>query len=132
MGKKSTMINEDSQNIYNKWVSGIAKREAPSEVITIDDVINRYRNNQNYQAPKTIPYPLSSLLDFIGNIFIKTAELRHALGNAIVYPLYRKDKNKINAIKRLNKKFKQIQDILYSCTEELNALVDNKEKDTKI
>lgn len=127
MAKKSTLLKEDNQMIYNKWVSGIAKREAPSEVITIDDIINRYRNNLNYRAPSAIPYPLTLFLDFIGNIFIKTAEIRHALGNAVVYPVYKKDPNKIKAIKNLNKKFKQIQKIIYSCTEELNALVETKE-----
>lgn len=125
MIKKSTVLNEDSQNIYNKWVSGIAKREAPSEVITVDDIINRYRNGSNYQAPKNIPYPITMLLDFLGNIFIKTAELRHTLGSAITYPLFKKSQNKINAIKTLNNKLKQIQEIIYSCAEELNVLVDN-------
>lgn len=128
MSQKSTILNEDSQNIYNKWVSGIAKREAPPEVITIDDIINRYRNNSNYQAPKNIPYPITLLIDFLGNIFIKTAELRHTLGNAVTYPIFKKSDKKINAIKALNKKMKQIQEIIYSCAEDLNALVDNEEK----
>lgn len=124
MTKKSTMINEDSQKIYNKWVSGIAKKEAPSEVITVDDIVNRYRNNSNHQAPKDIPYPITLLLDFLGNIFIKTAELRHALGNAVTYPLFKKSPDKVQAIKKLNEKLKQMQKIIYSCAEDLNALVD--------
>lgn len=128
MSKKSTLLNEDTQNIYNKWVSGIAKKEAPSEVITVDDIINRYRNNSNYQAPKTIPYPVTLLLDFLGNIFIKTAELRHTLGNAATYPLFKKSEEKIASIKRLNEKLKQIQEIIYSCAEDLNGLVDNPKK----
>jgi hypothetical protein len=128
MSKKSTILNEDSQNIYNKWVSGIAKKEAPSEVITVDDIINRYRNNSNYQATKSIPYPITLLLDFLGNIFIKTAELRHTLGNAVTYPLFKKSKEKIEAIKKLNEKLKQIQEIIYSCAEDLNSLVDKSEK----
>lgn len=127
MTKKSTVLNEDSQNIYNKWVSGIAKKEAPSEVITVDDVINRYRNNSDYQAPKNIPYPITLFLDFLGNLFVKTSELRHALGKAVTYPIFKTDKKKINAIKSLNEKLKKIQEIIYSCAPDLNALVDNKE-----
>jgi len=127
MLKKSTVLNEDSQNIYNKWVSGIAKKEAPSEVITVDDVINRYRNNSNYQAPKSIPYPITLFLDFLGNLFIKTSELRHSLGKAVTFPVFKSDKQKINALKNLNEKLKQIQEIIYSCAEDLNALVDKKE-----
>lgn len=128
MSKKSTLLNEDSQNIYNKWVSGIAKKEAPSEVITVDDIINRYRNNSNYQAPKSIPFPITLILDFLGNIFIKTAELRHTLGNAVTYPLFKKSESKIASIKNLNKKLKQIQELIYSCAEDLNDLVDKPEK----
>lgn len=128
MSKKSTLLNEDSQNIYNKWVSGIAKKEAPSEVITVDDIINRYRNNSNYQAPKSIPYPITLLLDFLGNIFIKTAELRHILGNAVTYPLFKKSEKKIASLKKLNEKLKQIQEIIYSCAEDLNGLVDNSKE----
>jgi hypothetical protein len=124
MSKKSTLIAEENQKIYNKWVSGIAKKEAPSEVITVDDIVNRFRNNSNYHAPKILAFPLTSLLDFIGNIFIKTAELRHLLGKAVGYPIFRENKTKIKAIKSLNEKLKQIQEIIYSCAEELNNLVD--------
>lgn len=127
MLKKSTFLNEDSQNIYNKWVSGIAKKEAPSEVITVDDIINRYRNNSNYQAPQDIPYPITLFLDFLGNLFIKTSELRHSLGKAVTFPIFKSSKKKIKAIKILNEKLKKIQEIIYSCSEELNALVEKDE-----
>jgi hypothetical protein len=128
MSKKSILLAEENTKIYNKWVSGIAKKEAPSEVITVDDIVNRFRNNSNYNAPKILPFPLSSLLDFLGNIFIKTAELRHLLGKAVTYPLFKDNKDKINSIKSLNEKLKQIQEIIYSCAEDLNNLVDKDEE----
>ena len=125
MNKKGKIINEDTENIYNKWVAGIAKREAPPEVITVDDIQNRYRNSLDY-APKMLPYPMNNFLDFLGNLFVKSAEMRHSLGNAVVYPLIKEEKSKIDAIKRLNEKLKTIQEMIYSCTEELNVLVEKR------
>lgn len=118
------MLSEDNQSIYNKWVSGIAKREAPAEVITVSDIQNRYRNGLHYIAPKALPYPLTSFLDFLGNLFIKSAEMRHSLGSAVTYPVIKEEKSKIQAVKKLNEKLRQIQDIIYSCTEELNQLIE--------
>jgi hypothetical protein len=125
MNKKFKKLNEDTQSIYNKWVSGIAKREAPADVITIDDIVNRFRNTTNYVAPKILPFPLSMLLDQIGNIFIKSAELRYDLVKSIDRsPIINESKEKKKAVESLNKKMKNIQEILYSCTEELNVLVE--------
>lgn len=124
MGKNIKLLSEDNQSIYNKWVSGIAKREAPPEVITVADIQNRYRNGLHYTAPKALPYPLTSLLDFLGNLFVKSAEMRHSLGSAVTYPVIKEEKSKIDAIKKLNEKLSNIQEIIYSCTEELNQLVE--------
>jgi hypothetical protein len=126
MNKKSKLLLEDNQMLYNKWVSGIAKREAPSDVITVDDIVNRYRNNLNNQAPKILPYPLNSLLDCVGNIFIKAADVRRLLIDSSKYPLIKEDKKKLKCLESLNKKMKEVQDILYSCTEEFNILVEDR------
>lgn len=128
MNKKVTLVSEDNQMMYNKWVSGIAKREAPSDVITVDDVVNRFRNDLSGKAPKQLPFPLTLLLDCLGNIFIKTSELRKTLVDSLHYPVIKEHERKIKAIKILNKKMKQIQDILYSCTEQLNDIVDKEKK----
>jgi hypothetical protein len=125
MNKKTKMIKEDNQMMYNKWVSGIAKKEAPPEVITVDDIQNRYRNNFNYRAPSQLPFPLNNFLDFLGNLFVKSADMRRTLGHAVHYPIIKEGENKIEAIKKLNEKLNRIQDIIYSCTEELNILVEN-------
>lgn len=119
---KKTLLSEDNQMMYNKWVSGIAKREVPADVITVDDIVNRFRNDLSGRAPKQLPFPLTLLLDFIGNIFIQTADLRRTLVDSIHYPIIKDSDKKVKAVKIINKKIKEIQDILYSCTEELNAL----------
>lgn len=126
MLKKNIFLREENTMMYNKWVSGIAKRDAPADIITVDDIINRYRNSLNNHAPKILPFPLSSLLDFVGNIFIKISETRRLVVDASKYPLLKEDSRKIKALESLNSKMKQLQDILYSCTEEFNILVENR------
>jgi len=121
---KKLPISEDNQMMYNKWVSGIAKREAPADLITVDDITNRFRNDLSGRAPRQLPFPLTLLLDFIGNIFIKTAELRKILVDSLHYPIIKDSEKKVKAVKILNVKIKKIQDILYSCTEQLNVLVE--------
>ena len=71
MGKKQKILFEDFNKIYNKWVSGIAKREASSNVITVDDVVNQYRNNSEHEAPKELPFPLDRSLPLLSDIFTK-------------------------------------------------------------
>jgi hypothetical protein len=126
MSKK--IINEDSTMIYNKWVSGIAKREAPAEVVTVADIQDRYRNHLGYLAPKTLPYPLTNFTDLLGNLFVKSAEIRKTLGMAISYPLIKEQNNRVDAIKKINEKMNKIQEILFSCTEDLNQLVEKKKQ----
>lgn len=122
MNKRPGVLSEDSTMLYNKWVSGIAKRDLQPEVITIDDIINRFRNTD--KAPPILPYPLDKMLDFIGDLFVKCADLRRTLASSVNNPIIKDSKNKIQAVRLLNEKIKKIQDELLSCTAELNKIVE--------
>lgn len=122
MKKRPSVLSEDSAMLYNKWVSGIAKRDLQPEVITVDDIVNRFRNTD--KAPPILPYPLDKILDFIGDLFVKCADFRRTLASSVSNPLIKDSKNKIQAIRSLNEKIKKIQDILMSCTDELNKIVE--------
>jgi hypothetical protein len=121
---KKYPINEDTSMIYNKWVSGIAKRELQPEVITVADIINRFRNNQ--QPKRILPYPLSNILDFLGEIFVQCANLRGLLNQSFKNPVIKENSEKIKAVRNLNEKLDKIQNIIFSCTEELDEIVENK------
>lgn len=121
--KKFSALNEDSSMIYNKWVSGIAKRDLDSDVITVNDIVDRFRNRS--QAPKVLPYPLNYILDFLGEIFVQTANLRRLLQQSINNPVIKEKKEKINAVREINEKMDKVQQIIYSITEDLNKIVDN-------
>ena len=122
MKKTPLVISEDSIKLYNQWVSGIAKRDLRPEVITINDIINRFRNR--YDKPKILPYPLDRMLDFIGDLFVKCADLRRTLASSVNNPLIKDSKEKIQTVRELNEKIQDVQDRILSCTEELNKLVE--------
>jgi hypothetical protein len=121
--KKFSVLNEDSKMLYNKWVRGIATRELQPEVITVDDIVNRFRNN-NSQASPIYPYPLDKMMDFIGDIFVKCADLRRTLAMSVSNPLIKDKADKIQAVRKLNDKIQKMQEQLFSCTEELNKIVE--------
>lgn len=123
MKKKYGVLNEDSKMLYNKWVRGIATRELQPEVITVDDIVNRFRNN-NSQASPIYPYPLDKMMDFIGDIFVKCADLRRTLAMSVSNPLIKDKAEKIQAVRKLNDKIQKMQEQLFSCTEELNKIVE--------
>jgi len=108
--------------LYNKWVSGIAKRDLQPEVITVNDIVNRFRNRN--EPAINLPYPLDVVLDFLGDIFVRCADLRRTLARGVSNPIISQSKSKIQAVRALNEKIKKIQDELFTCTQELNKLVE--------
>jgi hypothetical protein len=124
MREKFNILMEDDQKMYNKWVKGIAKQDAPSQVITVDDVINRYRNTLDHNAPKQLPFGLDFLLNQIGDILTKTANIRVDLNRALRNPVIYQKKHRIDAVEKLNDKMDQIQKILFSTTEDMNNIID--------
>lgn len=124
MSKRPSVLSEDSQKLYNKWVSGIATRDLQPEVITVADIVNRYRNTTN--APKRLPFPLELALDYLGDIFVKCADFRRQLQNSLVNPVVKDNVEGIKAIRELNKKMEAIQDAIFSCTEQLNKIVEKE------
>jgi hypothetical protein len=132
MREKFNILVEDDQKIYNKWVKGISKQDAPSQVITVDDVVNRYRNTLDHNAPKQLPFGLDSLLNRIGDIVTKVADIRFDLNRALKNPVIYENKYRIDAVEKLNEKMDKIQQILFSTTVEMNKIVENSDEDDKI
>jgi hypothetical protein len=125
MREKFKILQEDDTKIYNKWVKGIAKQDAPSQVITVDDVINRYRNTLSYEAPKNLPHGLDKLLDQVGRIFGMCADVRLSLSKSLSNPVVNQHKHRVKAVKTINDKMEKIQEILFSTTEDMNKIVEN-------
>ena len=128
MREKFKILQEDDTKIYNKWVKGIAKQDAPSQVITVDDVINRYRNTLSYESPKNLPFGLNFLLNQIGDIFSKSSLIRKDLELSMRNPVIFEYNHRIKAVNNINDKLAKMQDILFSITEDMNVIVENEDK----
>lgn len=129
MSKSKKILFEDFNKIYNKWVSGIAKREAPSNVITVDDIVNQYRNNMNHEAPKELPYPLDKSLPMLGDIFTKLSDYKSLIHQSTQNPLIGKNQANIEQLEKVWMKLQTIQDILFSITVNLNKIVQSKKEE---
>jgi hypothetical protein len=132
MREKFKILEEDDQKMYNKWVKGIAKQDAPSQVITVNDVINRHRNILSYEMLKNLPFGIDFLLNQIGDIVVKTANIRKDLSMALKNPIIFEHKKRITAVNDINDKMDKIQKILFSCTDDMNKIIENSEKGDKI
>lgn len=128
MREKFNILQEDDTKIYNKWVKGIAKQDAPSQVITVDDITNRYRNSTTYKASENLPFGLDSLIQQIGNLFVQSANIRLNLRNSLANPVISDYAQKIRAVNDINNKLAKIQEIIFSTTEDMNKIVENLEK----
>jgi hypothetical protein len=128
MREKFNILQEDDTKIYNKWVKGIAKQEAPSEVITVDDIVNTHRNSTTYKGPENLPFGLNSLLQQIGNLFVQSANLRLNLRNSLSNPVISDYAQKVRAVNTINDKLAKIQEIIFSTTEDMNKIVENPKK----
>ena len=128
MRDKFKVLQEDDAKIYNKWVKGMAKQDGPSQVITVDDIINRYRNTVSYNCPKNLPYGMDNLLSQIGNLFYESSVIRLSLGKAVTNPVIYESKNKTDAVKTINEEIEKIQHNLFSITDDMNKILENKEK----
>ena len=129
MSNNKKILFEDFNKIYNKWVSGIAKREAPSNVITVDDIVNKYRNNMEYQAPQELPFPLDKSVGVLGDIFSKLTDYKVLIEQSTQNPLISKNKANIEQLEKVWKKLHTIQKILFSITVNLNNIVSKEEKE---
>jgi hypothetical protein len=128
MREKFKILQEDDAKMYNKWVKGIAKQDAPSQVITVDDVINRYRNSISYDAPKDLPYGLDNLLDQIARIFVISSDIRVSLNRSLSNPVINQHRHRTDAVNEINEKLTKVQEILFSTTEDMNKIVENSKK----
>lgn len=129
MSNNDKFLFEDFNKIYNKWVSGIAKREAPANIITVDDVVNKYRNNMEYKAPQQLPFPLDKSIEVLGDIFSKLTEYKLMIQQSTQNPLIGKNKANVEQLEKVWKKVHTIQDILFSITVNLNKIVSKEEKE---
>ena len=92
--KRKLLFDEVMQ--YNKWTSGMASRELATQHVTLKDLfdksVNQYPNDT--KADKVLPYPLPSVIEQLGELFINAGNaqelFRMSLKNPIIQNVLRK------------------------------------------
>jgi len=118
------MFNEDTQMIYNRWVSGIATRELKGQTLTVDDLIKKYSPEGAYLAPKTLPYPLDKIFESLADNFTKLSNSKMICEMSKNNPLIGSKKEKLAQLEQVIEKIQKAQKILEETVDPLNKILE--------
>jgi len=128
---KKKLLFEEVMN-YNKWVSGIASRELASQRVTLKDLfdksVNQYPND--VKADKAIPYPLPSVVEQLGDLYIKTCNAKMLFASSLNNPVIQENepakKYVLDVIKKLTNIINELKGIFYATNQPVKKSVDKK------
>ena len=118
------MFNEDTQMIYNRWVSGIATRELKGQTLTVDDLVKKYTPDASYMAPKTLPYPLDKIFESLADNFSKLSTTKVICEMSKNNPLIGSKKEKLDQLEQVISKIQQAQKTLEETVDPLNKILE--------
>ena len=89
--KRKLLFDEVMQ--YNKWTSGMASRELATQHVTLKDLfdksVNQYPNDT--KADKVLPYPLPSVIEQLGELFINAGNAQELFRMSLKNPIIQKN-----------------------------------------
>jgi len=89
--KRKLLFDEVMQ--YNKWTSGMASRELATQHVTLKDLfdksVNQYPNDA--KADKVLPYPLPSVIEQLGELFINAGNAQELFRMSLKNPIIQKN-----------------------------------------
>jgi len=105
---------------YNKWVSGIASRELASQRVTLKDLfdksVNQYPNDA--KADKLVPYPLPSVVEQLGDLYINACNAKNMFKNSLTNPVIQENepakKYVIIVVKSLDIIINELKNIIHA------------------
>jgi len=118
------MFNEDTQMIYNRWVSGIATRELKGQTLTVDDLIKKFSPEGATLAPKILPYPLDKIFESLADNFVKLSSSKMLCETSKNNPLIGNKKEKLEQLEQVISKINQAQKILEETVDPLNKILE--------
>ena len=119
--KKKLLFEEIMQ--YNKWVSGIASRELASQRVTLKDLFDKTTDQSpnNAKADKPLPYPLPSVIEQLGDLYINACNSQMLFKQALENPVVKKNETAKEQCHFVLKKLNNIID-------ELKSIIDAASK----
>ena len=118
------MFNEDTQMIYNRWVSGIASSDLKGQTLTVDDLIQKYSPQGSTLAPKNLPYPLDKIFESLADNFVKLSNSKMLCEMSKNNPLIGNKKEKLEQLEQVIDKINQAQKILEETVNPLNKILE--------
>ena len=110
---KKSVLFEDFTNHYNKWVSGIASRELGSQRVTLKDLFDKSITDQlpgAAKAEKVLPYPLPSVIEQIGELYLNATNTRNLFNDSLKNPIINKNESALKTVKQTVEKLDIILD----------------------
>jgi len=127
---RKKVLFEDILN-YNKWVSGIASRELASQRVTLRDLFNKNYVDQHpndTQADPVLPFPLQSVIEQIGDLYINACNSRKLFKDSLNNPVISKNQSARDTVKDVISKLDTITDIIQNIIKQTNKPVAKKEE----
>jgi hypothetical protein len=118
------MFNEDTEMIYNRWVSGIASRELKGQTLTVDDLVKKFSPEGASMAPKTLPYPLDRILESLADNFVKLSDCKMICEMSKNNPLIGSKKEKLQQLEQVIGMIQKAQKILEETIIPLNKILE--------
>lgn len=79
---------------YNKWTSGMASRELGAQRVTLKDLFDKNVSQfpDDAKAEKALPYPLPSVIEQLGELYINAGNAKMLFKNSLNNPVIQNNK----------------------------------------
>ena len=90
---KRKLLFEEVMN-YNKWTSGMASRELGTQRVTLKDLFDKNVSQfpDDAKAEKVLPYPLPSVIEQLGELYINAGNAKMLFKNSLNNPVIQNNK----------------------------------------
>ena len=97
--KRKLLFDEVMQ--YNKWTSGMASRELATQHVTLKDLFDKSVNQfpNDAKADKALPYPLPSVIEQLGELFINAGNAQELFKMSLKNPVIQQNQVAMKQVK---------------------------------
>lgn len=90
---KRKLLFDEVMN-YNKWTSGMASRELGTQRVTLKDLFDKNVSQfpDDAKAEKVLPYPLPSVIEQLGELYINAGNAKMLFKNSLNNPVIQNNK----------------------------------------
>jgi len=125
---KKKIVFEDMTMQFNKWTQGISSREINAQRLSLRDLFDKTMSTSQYpndaKAQKTLPYPISNVLNELSSLYVNAANSKRLFEQAMQYPLINKKEKAKASVDTIISKLGNIIDEIKQISDSLENIVD--------